>query len=81
MTTFTNYFYPNLKTVTENYFFFSGEQGIGKSYHFQNMAYLDSIVRPVFYLSFKGCYVNSTFKEDLATKLDYGGGENPLILS
>ena len=61
LTTFTNYFYPNLKTVTKNYYCFSGEQGIGKSYHFQNMAYLESLVRPALYVSFKACGVNSTF--------------------
>ena len=31
---FSNYFYPNLKTVTKNFMCFSGESGIGKSYHF-----------------------------------------------
>ena len=40
MVPFTRYFYPNIKTVTKNILCFSGEQGVGKSYHFQRMAYI-----------------------------------------
>lgn len=60
---------------------FSGESGIGKSFHFENIAYLESLVRPSLYLSFKASGKGPTFEEDLAIKLDYGVGENPPMLS
>lgn len=71
---FTNYFYPNLKSVTKNIMCFSGEQGIGKSYHFLNVAYIESLVRPSLYVSFKASGTKNTFEEDIANKLSYGEG-------
>ncbi len=59
---YTNYFYPNHKTVTTNFKCFSGESGIGKSYHFKHMSYLESLVRPSLYLSFKASGQGSTFE-------------------
>jgi hypothetical protein len=59
---YTNYFYPNHKTVSMNFKCFSGEAGIGKSYHFQNMVYLESLVRPALYLSFKATGQGTTFE-------------------
>lgn len=58
---FSDYFYPNLRTVTKNFMCFSGESGIGKSYHFEYMAYQESFIRPVLYLSFKSTGVGPTF--------------------
>jgi hypothetical protein len=45
------------------------------------MIYLESLVRPTLYLSFKASGQGATFEEDMAIKLDYGGGENPPMLS
>lgn len=36
---FTNYYTPKLNSVMNNFICYSGEAGIGKSYHFQNMVY------------------------------------------
>lgn len=81
MIPFTNYFTPNLKTVNKNILCFSGQPGIGKSYHFRNIAYQQSLKRPALYVSFKASGTNQTFQEDIAKKLDYGQGENPPMLS
>lgn len=72
MTLFTNYYTPNLSTVVNNFICYSGEAGIGKSYHFQNMAYSNSGVRPAIYLAFKASGNGVTFEEDLAEQADYG---------
>ena len=62
----TNYYTPVLDTVVNNFICFSGEPGIGKSYHFQNMSYQQSGVRPALYLSFKASGRDVTFEEDIA---------------
>ena len=76
----TNYYVPVLDTVMNNFFCFSGEAGIGKSYHFQNIAYIQSENRPALYLAFKSSGKNDNFDDDLAEQLDYGG-DCPGILS
>lgn len=76
----TNYYTPVLDTVMNNFFCFSGEAGIGKSYHFQNMSYTQSGIRPALYVAFKSSGRDATFEEDLAEQLDYGG-DCPGILS
>ena len=72
MNLFTNYYTPNLSTVMNNFICFSGEAGIGKSYHFQDMAYKNSGVRPAIYIAFKAAGKDTTFEEDLASQVDYG---------
>lgn len=57
----TNYYTPNLSVVVNNFICYSGEPGIGKSYHFQNMAYTQSGVRPSIYLAFKASGKDTTF--------------------
>ena len=68
----TNYYTPNLSTVVNNFICYSGEAGIGKSYHFQNMAYENSGVRPAVYLAFKASGKDASFEEDLAEQAEYG---------
>lgn len=69
----TNYYIPVLDTVMNNFFCFSGEAGIGKSYHFLNLSYAQSGVRPAIYLAFKSSGISESFKEDLAEQINYGG--------
>jgi hypothetical protein len=76
----TNYFVPAVDSVMNNFMCFSGEAGIGKSYHFQQMSYEQSGVRPSIYLSFKASGRDATFEEDIAEQLDYGA-DCPGILS
>jgi hypothetical protein len=57
----THYYTPNLKTVTKNIQCYSGEPGIGKSRHFKNIVYQESLIRPALYLPFKASGTNNTF--------------------
>ena len=79
-TVFTNYYTPNLDVVVNNFICYSGDAGIGKSSHFQNMAYQNSGIRPALYIAFKASGKNNTFEEDLADQVNYGG-DSPGILS
>lgn len=49
----TNYHHPLLETVANNFYCYSGEPGIGKSYHFQLVIAQESLRRPALYVSFK----------------------------
>lgn len=49
----TNYHHPLLDTVANNFYCYSGEPGIGKSIHFQDLISQESIKRPALYVSFK----------------------------
>ena len=49
----TNYHHPQLDIAANNFYCYSGESGIGKSRHFQNVVSKESVVRPALYLSFK----------------------------
>ena len=71
---------PNLENPMNNFSCFSGEAGIGKSSHFQKLAYMNSGVRPVLYLSFKSSGKEGTFQEDLALQVAYGS-DCPGVLS
>lgn len=71
----TNYYTPNLSTVVNNFICYSGEPGIGKSYHFQDMSYTQSGVRPSIYLAFKAAGKDTSFLEDLAEQVDYGDSD------
>lgn len=57
----THYDKPQLNSVVSNFFCYSGEPGIGKSYHFLNLAANESLVRPTLYLSFKTVGKNTNF--------------------
>lgn len=49
----SHYDEPQLNSVASNFFCYSGEPGIGKSYHFQNLVAKESLNRPTLFLSFK----------------------------
>jgi len=49
----TNYHHPPLHTVANNFYCYSGEPGIGKSFHFRELAAKESIMRPSLYIAFK----------------------------
>lgn len=77
----TNYYAPNLDMVAKNFMCYSGEAGIGKSTHFMNLAYSQSIRRPSLYLSFKfSGKDHNTFEQDIAQQVGYGEN-SPGILS
>lgn len=66
---FTNYYIPALDTVVKNFMCYSGEAGIGKSSHFQYMAYTQSGIRPAMYIAFKASGKDATFYEDIAEQV------------
>lgn len=57
----TKYHNPFLNTVANNFYCYSGEPGIGKSFHFQHMIAKESFVRPSLYISFKTVGRESNF--------------------
>lgn len=49
----TNYHHACFDIAANNFYCYSGESGIGKSLHFQQMISQESYVRPSLYVSFK----------------------------
>lgn len=62
----THYDEPQLNAVASNFFCYSGEPGIGKSYHFLNLVAKESLIRPTLYLSFKTVGKDTNFENDVA---------------
>jgi hypothetical protein len=62
----THYDEPQLNSVASNFFCYSGEPGIGKSHHFQNLVAKESLFRPTLYLSFKTVGKDTNFENDIA---------------
>lgn len=68
----TQYDEPQLNSVASNFFCYSGEPGIGKSYHFQNLVSKESLIRPALYLSFKTVGKDTNFENDVAEQISFG---------
>jgi len=49
----TDYHHTDLDIAANNFYCYSGESGIGKSRHFQQLIANESIIRPTLYVSFK----------------------------
>jgi hypothetical protein len=62
----TLYNHPPLNTVANNFFCYSGEPGIGKSYHFLSLIFKESLIRPTLYISFKATGKDANFEADVA---------------
>lgn len=75
----TQYDEPQLKSVASNFFCYSGEPGIGKSYHFQNLVSKESLIRPALYLSFKTVGNNTNFQNDVAEQISFGEDGTAII--
>lgn len=68
----TQYDEPQLKSVVSNFFCYSGQPGIGKSFHFQNLVSKESLLRPALYLSFKTVGKDTNFENDVAEQINFG---------
>lgn len=75
----TNYHRPLLNTVANNFYCYSGEPGIGKSYHFQLLVSKESTVRPSLYVSFKSLGREVNFSNDISDQLNFGEDESGMI--
>jgi hypothetical protein len=75
----TNYHHPLLGTVANNFYCYSGEPGIGKSVHFQNLISLESAVRPALYVTFKSIGRENNLERDIGEQLGYGEDEGSMF--
>lgn len=75
----TNYHHPLLDTVANNFYCYSGEPGIGKSFHFQLMMAKESTARPSLYVSFKTIGRENNFERDISEQLNYGDYESNML--
>lgn len=66
--------------MANNFFCYSGEPGIGKSFHFQYLIAQESLVRPTLYVSFKSTGREVNFESDLSDQLNFGGEEKSGII-
>jgi len=75
----TSYDEPQLNSVASNFFCYSGEPGIGKSYHFQHLVAKESVMRPAMYISFKTVGKDINFDNDIAEQISFGQDGTAII--